>query len=104
MYESLQSEMACEGRGEFEREAAHAAGNCCHWCDRPIVGVAAEFVGGHPMHPACVDEHFGIDREEDADDGDDAEFEDDGQPTEYEEWQDYMGGDDWDHGQFDGEY
>lgn len=26
---------------------------------------------------------------------------DDGQPTEYEEWQDYMGGDDWDHGQYD---
>lgn len=32
----------------------------------------------------------------------------DGQPTEYEEWQDLYGGDDWDHGQFDdnffGEY
>jgi hypothetical protein len=27
--------------------------------------------------------------------------EDDGQPTEYEEWQDYMGGDDWDHGQYE---
>jgi len=26
---------------------------------------------------------------------------DDGQPTEYEEWQDYMGGDDWDFGQYD---
>jgi DNA-binding transcriptional regulator LsrR (DeoR family) len=26
---------------------------------------------------------------------------DDGQPTEYEEWQDYMGGDDWDQGQYD---
>lgn len=25
----------------------------------------------------------------------------DGQPSEYEEYQDYMGGDDWDHGQFD---
>jgi hypothetical protein len=25
----------------------------------------------------------------------------DGQPSEYDEWQDYMGGDDWDHGQFD---
>lgn len=35
---------------------------------------------------------------------DDADFdgyEDDGQPSEYEEWQDYMGGDDWDHGQYD---
>ena len=29
----------------------------------------------------------------------DAEY--DGQPSEYDEWQDYMGGDDWDHGQFD---
>jgi len=26
---------------------------------------------------------------------------DDGQPSEYDEWQDYMGGDDWDQGQFD---
>lgn len=26
---------------------------------------------------------------------------DDGQPTHYEEMQDYMGGDDWDHGQYD---
>lgn len=26
---------------------------------------------------------------------------DDGQPDEYTEWQDYMGGDDWDHGQCD---
>ena len=24
----------------------------------------------------------------------------DGQPDEYTEWQDYMGGDDWDHGQY----
>lgn len=29
---------------------------------------------------------------------------DDGQPTEYEEWQDYMDGDDWDHGQYDEAY
>ena len=27
----------------------------------------------------------------------------DGQPTEYEEWQGVYDGDDWDHGQFDGE-
>ena len=27
--------------------------------------------------------------------------EDDGQPSEYDEWQDYMGGDDWDYGQCD---
>jgi hypothetical protein len=31
----------------------------------------------------------------------DHEWEDDGQPTEYEEWQDFYGGDDWDHGQYD---
>jgi hypothetical protein len=29
---------------------------------------------------------------------------DDGQPSEYQEWQDYMGGDDWDQGQYDSEY
>ena len=29
------------------------------------------------------------------------EFDDDHQPDEYTEWQDYMGGDDWDHGQYD---
>ena len=28
-------------------------------------------------------------------------YEDDGQPDEYTEWQDFMGGDDWDHGQYD---
>lgn len=39
------------------------------------------------------------------DDEDDQDGEYDGQPDEYTEWQDYMGGDDWDHGQYDnGEY
>jgi hypothetical protein len=32
---------------------------------------------------------------------DDYEIEDDGQPDEYTEWQDFMGGDDWDQGQYD---
>ena len=32
---------------------------------------------------------------------DDDEPYDDGQPDEYTEWQDYMGGDDWDHGQYE---
>ena len=32
---------------------------------------------------------------------DEDEPEDDGQLSEYEEWQDFMGGDDWDHGQYD---
>ena len=27
--------------------------------------------------------------------------EDDGQPSEYEEYQDFYGGDEWDHGQYD---
>lgn len=36
------------------------------------------------------DEYLG-DIGEDEDEGD---FEDDGQPSEYDEWQDYMGGDD----------
>ena len=31
----------------------------------------------------------------------DYDYEDDGQPSEYDEWQDYYGGDDWDHGQYD---
>ena len=29
------------------------------------------------------------------------EIENDGQPSEYDEWQDFYGGDDWDHGQYD---
>lgn len=32
---------------------------------------------------------------------DDYDYEDDGQPDEYTEWQDLYGGDDWDHGQYD---
>tara|TARA_R100000963_G_C4554274_1_gene45872 strand:- start:277 stop:480 length:204 start_codon:yes stop_codon:yes gene_type:complete len=36
-----------------------------------------------------------------SDEIDDDDYEDDGQPTEYEEWQDVYGGDDWDHGQYD---
>ncbi len=38
--------------------------------------------------------------DEEYDDTDDYN-DDDGQPSEYTEWQDYMGGDDWDHGQYD---
>ena len=29
------------------------------------------------------------------------EMEYDGQPSEYDEWQDFYDGDDWDHGQYD---
>ena len=35
---------------------------------------------------------FEVDRED---------YQDDGQPSEYDEWQDLYGGDDWDHGQYD---
>ena len=34
-------------------------------------------------------------------DEDDEDDYDDGQPDEYTECQDFMGGDDWDHGQYD---
>jgi hypothetical protein len=34
-------------------------------------------------------------------DEDDYVHDHDGQPSEYDERQDYMGGDDWDHGQYD---
>lgn len=34
----------------------------------------------------------------------DYDDDDDGQPSEYEEWQDFYGGDDWDHGQYDEYY
>ncbi len=58
----------------------------------------AEFLGqtgDEYLCEACSDGHA---MDEDAlPDG----FEDDGQPSEYDEWQDYMGGDDWDHGQYD---
>lgn len=45
----------------------------------------------------------GLDNDSYGDDGDTPEFDDDhdGQPDEYTEWQDFMGGDDWDHGQYD---
>ena len=35
------------------------------------------------------------------DEEDEYDEEDDGQPSEYDEWQDYMYGDDWDHCQYD---
>lgn len=55
--------------------------------------------------PACeVDAHTDdcdCDTALNDEDFDRPEFEDDGQPSEYEEWQDLYGGDDWDHGQYD---
>jgi hypothetical protein len=37
----------------------------------------------------------------DEDDELDEDYEDDGQPSEYDEWQDFYGGDDGDQGQYD---
>ena len=61
---------------------------------------AREEVFGRPVRPFRQPEE----RHEEHNDGAngyDDEPEDDGQPSEYEEWQDFMGGDDWDHGQCD---
>ena len=40
----------------------------------------------------------------DLEDEEDYDEEYDGQPDEYTEWQDFYGGDDWDHGQYDEVY
>ena len=53
-----------------------------------------------PICDACAD--VGV--VEDDSHGDyrfESETYDDGQPSEYDEWQDYYGGDDWDHGDSD---
>ena len=63
----------------------------------------AEF---HEYLDEMAEEHVHVaerlhDGDEDEDKDEEWDEEDDGQPTEYEEWQDYMGGDDWDQGQYD---
>ena len=61
----------------------------------------AEF---HDYIDEMAEEHVHVqerERSEDEDRDEEWDEEDDGQPSEYEEWQDYMGGDDWDHGQYD---
>lgn len=56
------------------------------------------------------DEQWGPDADDgcewgpDVDEAMGIEIEHDGQPDDYTEWQDYMGGDDWDHDQYDNEY
>ena len=55
----------------------------------------AEF---HEYLDEMAEEHVHVQERERDEEWDE---EDDGQPSEYEEWQDYMGGDDWDHGQYD---
>jgi hypothetical protein len=49
------------------------------------------------MCQECQDSAFAPDDDDELD----AELEGDGQPSEYQEWHDYMGGDDWDQGQFE---
>ena len=75
-----------------EQDAAIAA----DWAAAGYPGDGVDDTGDDPTDP----EH---DEVGDADTDYDIEFddEDDGQPSEYEEWQDFMGGDDWDHGQCD---
>ena len=52
-----------------------------------------------------IDNYFANEHDGDYDfSGSNEVEEDDGQPDEYTEWQDYMGGDDWDHGQYDEAY
>ena len=60
----------------------------CQDCGREMVEIVNEM--GEVIEVACR-----------ICDCDDYYYEGDGQPTEYEEWQDYYGGDDWDHGQYD---
>lgn len=50
-----------------------------------------------PVCAGVVERYWETKQEESFDSYD----EDDGQPSEYDEWQDFYGGDDWDHGQFD---
>lgn len=61
-------------------------GESC-WADFSSAQAAVEYCG---IENILSWEHY-----------DEYEEEYDGQPDEYTEWQDYMGGDDWDHGQYD---
>jgi hypothetical protein len=51
-----------------------------------------DYISDNELYDDCVAEDAAAE---------DFYYEDDGQPTEYEEWQDVYGGDDWDHGQYD---
>lgn len=62
--------------------------NTCGTCGNELVEIVDEYTDGE-FCPECESE------------SDSMYWEDDGQPDEYTEWQDYMGGDDWDHGQYD---
>ena len=71
--------------------------NCCHWIGGELE-IRAQWNANYADEDETPREHN--DGANVYDDGDDIE-EDDHQPSEYDEWQDYMGGDDWDHGQYD---
>jgi hypothetical protein len=70
---------------EFDRQEDEGSmEDCCSECGTELVHIQDEYSDAI-VCPECecdVDEY-------------------DGQPSEYDEWQDYMGGDDWDHGQYD---
>lgn len=87
--------VACECCGAATPEGPVAL---CDTCDAAMHAEAMEerddFEDG--------DEDFVEELEEGDWDGDEDDY--DGQPDEYTEWQDFMGGDDWDHGQYDGDY
>jgi hypothetical protein len=74
-----------EGFSEAEEHATRCCPECLYASDDCVCTDWDEF-------NAWADE---------LDERDDLDYEDDGQPDEYTEWQDYMGGDDWDHGQYD---
>ena len=74
-------------RGENPSEIARRLNIPTAW----VQDIAEEYIGDENLEIELTD----------ADSEDDLVYEHDGQPDEYTEWQDYMGGDDWDHGQYD---
>ena len=73
-----------------------------------MTGDAEEILVGLGHSPEAADKMIAVDMDNPAEGWfgavvtrEDDDPEDDGQPSEYEEWQDFMGGDDWDHGQYD---
>lgn len=78
----------------FQVNFTNRDGESC-WADFSTMGIAIEYVdaqGGEILFFEGFDEEvFGFDPSDEYD----------GQPSEYDEWQDFYGGDDWDHGQYD---
>lgn len=93
---------------ELQRIADHCREECADMSDdelRDKIGDDLEQLEYSPEEISdgidTVMELLGKSENGDDDLEDDEGYEDDGQPSEYDEWQDYMGGDDWDHGQYD---